>query len=205
MYASYNGASNHTTRVGNWQEELVLKEASGHNRSPDPLDPSFRTQGAQRCIEHTDRVEPADWKSSQSDAHQHPESRKDYVDIKKSINSRLKRHEDEWVKQAEQKIQNEEAERGKNDRVGRYDTQFSESFKRGDFGNERLPATNIADPQYHESTGVTIYSHAVTDKADHDAHYFKGSSGGGATVNFKRHTGFTNEIRDPSKTSSQAW
>lgn len=204
MFASYNGASNHTTRVGNWQEELVLKEASGHNRGPGG-NPAKHLQGSMRCIEHTDRVESSDWKSSQGDAHQHPASRKEYVDIKKSIKSRLKQHEEEWAKQADQDLQQEKDEMRKTERIGQYDTEFTQSFKRGSFGKERLPAKNDSDPHYTEGPASTLYSHAIAETTGHNAHYFKRSCDEGSVVSFKRNTGFTNDIRDPNKASSQAW
>ena len=83
MFSGYNKNELDQIRLGNWQEELALKETTGFNRGPKPGDSQFRGSYAQRVIEHTERTEPADYKSTAHGTHIHPSEFKTFIPLAK--------------------------------------------------------------------------------------------------------------------------
>jgi len=74
MFAGYNKVGLHGTRLGNWQEELALKDLTGHNRSPAPGSKDFNGNYGDRVITHSDAVAPHQYKSTALATHGDPKS-----------------------------------------------------------------------------------------------------------------------------------
>ena len=62
-------ASVDSVRIGNWQEELALKRATGVARAPKAGPETHATSFKARLIEHSARVESRDWCSTMHAAH----------------------------------------------------------------------------------------------------------------------------------------
>ena len=115
MFSGYNKNELDQIRLGNWQEELALKETTGFNRGPKPGDSQFRGSYAQRVIEHTERTEPKDYESTAHGTHIHPSEFKTFVPMAKSgkrtaiLQSKFRDAIDEEIKAeeaAEEKLRN---------------------------------------------------------------------------------------------------
>ena len=53
------------TRAGNWLEENVLEEVTGVKKY-DAKDPAMKTMTYTRCIVHTEKTDPKDYRSVQA-------------------------------------------------------------------------------------------------------------------------------------------
>lgn len=223
MYAGYNKVDVHGTRLGNWQEELALKEMTGYNRSPAPGSKDFTKAGsmATRTIEHTDRVEPANYKST---VHAHHKDPKEYTAfaIPNDEGARTASRRQAQFDQVEAEFSEMANTKALEAKMGDYRTVHIDSFARppeslytdalagarakktaGAGGN--AVTTSAADfgdhigKPYHEGDAVTIYSESRLSGENRFP-----LTGAGHRQPFGRSSNFTNEIQDPTKSHAEA-
>jgi hypothetical protein len=154
-------------RVGNWFEELKLKEETGIRFYPDPQDKKSTLLTRSRCIDHTDQILPKDYatvtKTTLPDPRTHPGFRKH-----DTVGPRQRMIEDTLKKSIEDEIARKTTQDFHDSRKLTYLTTTKESFDKAGFQptlrtndlNVRIPTRNT---NYSTDSTITYYSHAIKD------------------------------------------
>ena len=212
MFSGYNKNELDQIRLGNWQEELALKETTGVNRGPKPGDSQFRGSYAQRVIEHTERTEPKDYESTAHGTHIHPSEFKTFVPMAKS-GKRTAILQSKFRDAIDEEIKAEEAAEEKLRNTFYHETLCRASYTRpaeGEYVANRKtlkPKKSACEPparaddfeakSVFDDVATTIYEDAVELGK---AHRFVGAGHlDSASGSFGKNTSFTADIHDPVK------
>lgn len=148
---------------GNWQEELVLEKETGIRLYPDPRDKTTSLMTTQRCITHSDRVEPKDWNTVNRDTFLIPSNHRDFISSdgkgprQRAYEARLRKQVDDEIKTKEEIAYAEKM-------APRFETESTVNFAKEGFetksleGPKRLLTFNA---EYANQEAVTYYSHSV--------------------------------------------
>ena len=211
MFSGYNkndGLDN--IRLGNWQEELALKETTGFNRGPKPGDKAFRGTYAQRVIEHTERTEPKDYKSTAKGTYMNPSEFKTFVPMASS-GKRSQARQRAFAAQIDEEIKAEALEEEAVRQTFYHETLCRASYTRPD---EEVYVTNLKTlkPKHTDSepsasiegfeaksvfddTATTIYADSVMAGNNQ----FPLTENHSVSGPFGKTTHFTNDIHDAAK------
>lgn len=159
-----NGQS---VRIGNWYEELKLKEETGIRYYPNP-----KAQGASlltqaRCIVHTEQTLPKNYTTTTRSTIIDPKTHPEFGNIRSSVGPRQARLEASLRKMVDEEVENKTRAEFKESRKLAYTTSTKDSFTRDNFTptlrendlTVRLPTRNT---NYATESPVTIYSYAAT-------------------------------------------
>lgn len=193
---AYNQTSNgQSVRIGNWLEELKLKEETGVRFYPNPKTKDSSLLTRSRCITHTERTEPKDYSTISRDSMRDPRSYPSSAHLtsagprKKLLESMLR---DEVESEMQQKADREYTE----SRRGEYRTTSSQWFKNEGFRptlRENDPSVRVStqNASYSTDTAITFYSHALkqpNERINFPATFV------GSTNPFSRHNAFSADI-----------
>ena len=210
MFSGYNKNELDQIRLGNWQEELALKETTGFTRGPKPGDSQFRGSYAQRVIEHTERTEPADYKSTAHGTHIHPSEFKTFVPLAKH-GKRAAMLQQTFREAIDEEIKAEEAADEKLRNTFYHETLCAASYtrppadvylenmkklkpKKSDF-EAKAAVGDFEAKSVFDDTATTIYADSVS-KGDNQFPLTEDRSVSGP---FGKTTHFTNDIHDAPK------
>lgn len=213
MYSNYNKNQYTATRLGNWQEELALKDLTGYNRAAGPKDPNFTRQQHLRVVDHTDKVEAADYISTQAISHKEPSQFKLYVQPA-SNGVRSKSKMDQWKAEVEDEFKQREADRLAATKAGTFVSHKQEQFvaapKETYLAARGFKVLRPKDPEdpvpkmeeqpYHAGETITMYTDALNGNTGRFPMTFRMNS----TNGFLRSSAFTNDIRDSAKYNCEA-
>jgi len=152
-------------RIGNWQEELKLKEETGIRFYPEP---TIRENGLltkTRCIVHSDQMNPKDYISVTHDTIRNPSTNPAALRVE-SKGPRMKRFESETRAKIENDLKAQATLDFHESRKLSYSTSFKEFHSRPDFSpslKENDPSVRVPTKTTSYSTDepITIYSYAV--------------------------------------------
>jgi hypothetical protein len=184
-------AAGQHVRVGNWFEELKLKEDTGIRYFAPQQDRTKSYLTKDRCITHTERLEPKDYKSTTHETIIPPQSRPEYEWSKRKVGPRQQLLQEKLTAMVEaeynERLIQSTIEANKVDFI----TESKSKFAREGFqskgpkleGSQRLlkAAMTRDDP-------ITIYSHAVKFKGKID---FPSTFVASASNPFAKNAGFT--------------
>eukprot|EP00953_Heterococcus_sp_UTEX-ZZ885_P020665 11553-Heterococcus_DN1.PRE.3 len=77
MLSSYNQRGPTKVLLGNWQEERMMLQMTGVNRCADPKNKEVFLKNGIRVLEHTEREEPRNYRSTASTCYKNPASAPD--------------------------------------------------------------------------------------------------------------------------------
>ena len=164
----YNTSKNgQSVRIGNWYEELRLKEETGIRFYPEPKTKEASLLTKSRCIVHTEQLLPKDYTTVTRTTIIDPKTHPEYGNIRSTVGPRQARLEATLRKQVDEEVENKTRAEFKESRKLAYTTLSKESFSKANFTptlrendlTVRLPTRNS---NYATDSAVTIYSHAVT-------------------------------------------
>lgn len=168
----YNQTSKgQSVRIGNWFEELKLKEDTGIRFYPNPKAKDSSLLTKERCIVHTEQMDPRDYTSvsraSIIDPRKHPDSK--YTT--QAVGPRKMRFETTVKKMIEDDVQQRNKSDFEQSRKLSYSTTNGETFFKPGFANSlrdndidvRLPTRNT---DYSTDDAITIYSYKVQDTTE---------------------------------------
>lgn len=155
-------------RVGNWFEELKLKEDTGIRYYPDPTNRGTSLLTKSRVIEHTDRVNPKDYTTVTRSTLVDPRVITANEKKPDPYGPRRKQFENSIKKSIEDEIERKNAADFTESRRLTYMTATKETFTKPNFMSSlkendisvRLPTKNA---NYTTDNAVTLYSHAIAD------------------------------------------
>lgn len=212
MFSGYNknAHGNNQIRLGNWLEELALKETTGFNRGPKPGSKAFHQSYAKRVIEHTERTEPKDYKSTAHGTHIHPGEFKTFVPMASS-GARSRSRQRDFAAQIDREIEDEKLDEEKLRNTFYHETLCAASYTRPDESvyaktletlkpkhTACLPAESAGDfeaKSVYDDTATTIYADAVSVNNNQ----FPLTSNASASGPFGKTSHFTNDIHDAAK------
>ena len=197
---TYNQAAHSgQVRIGNWFEELKLKEETGIRFYPSPTDKKNSLLTKARCIVHTDQVLPKNYTTENRDALVIPQKHPEYrgpVRGPKSLGPRRMLLEEKINREVEEEFSAKEKAQFEETRKTDYSTLNRSSYTKENFesslkerdANSRIPTRTAG---YITETPVTVYSHAYqSGKVGNFPCTFVGS------VNpFKKSNAFSADIR----------
>lgn len=166
---SYNTSTNgQSVRIGNWFEELKLKQETGIRFYPSPKDRETSLLTKARCITHTDQVLAKDYTTITRTTVIDPKTHPEYGNYKPKVGPRQQRLENTLKQMVEDEIEKKAAQDFQESRKFGYSTLSQESFTKENFtptlkvndATMRFPTRNA---NYSTDTAVTYYSHAVSD------------------------------------------
>jgi hypothetical protein len=182
---------------GNWQEELVLERETGVRFYPDPTDRSTSLLTNSRCIIHSEREHPKDYKSAQHRTYTDLKLHKDYISSdgkgprQRLIEDRLKQ---QVVDEVQKKKDDDYAEKFQ----PRYATENTSHYTRGGFSTTEIGARTKRFPTHHANyatdEAITFYTHAV--KTTGDANFPCTAMPSGQNI-FAKNAAFSTDIRNP--------
>ena len=186
-------------RRGNWFEELALYKDTGVRYYPDPRDRSTSLLTTGRCIVHTERMEPKDYKSTTNSDIRIPQQHKDFIHAGGDIGPRQRLEEERIRKQimSETKKRDDDAEAEKF--IPRYETEKDLLHASGTTvskQNTRVPTFNT---NYSNDRAITFYSDAV-NKGNVSFPVTFVSAGSNA---FNRNAAFSSDIRDTNPKAAE--
>jgi hypothetical protein len=100
----YNQTGRGQVRVGNWLEELKLKEDTGIRFYADPSKKESSLLTKSRCIEHSARTDPKEYVSISHSTLRNPKADSSYQKLD-YIGLRFKRFESTMKQEIEEKVQ----------------------------------------------------------------------------------------------------
>jgi Ca2+-binding EF-hand superfamily protein len=165
----YNQTEKGQVRIGNWLEELKLKEDTGIRFYPDPNKKENGVLSKARCIVHTDQMNPRDYISTTQLTLREPKKDPTYLVVEK-VGPRYKRFENTIKAEIEENLKTKSDLAFQESRRLSYATEtkdflqkqgFTPSLKENDY-RVRVPTKTSS---YSTDTAVTIYSHAVSHPA----------------------------------------
>lgn len=195
--SSYNqSAKAQSVRVGNWFEEIRLRDDTGVRYYPNPTDRSNSLLTKSRCIEHSDRVHPKDYTTVSKSTLPDPRTYK--VDRKYDVvGPRTKLREESFKKAIDEELERKATNDFNESRRLTYLTASKESFTKANFtptlrendSSIRMPTKNA---NYTSDNAITIYSHAVQDPKQK---IFFPVSFVGSTNPFRRNNFYSADVR----------
>ncbi len=164
---SYNlSTKGENVRIGNWFEEIRLKQDTGIRFYPDIKDKKGSLMTQSRCITHTEQTLPKDYSSNTRDTIVVPQKHADYRDKKTAQGPRASRMEEKIRSEIEKEYKARELNDFNETRKTNYATATKDSF--GD--NSFVPTLRENDPtlriptrtsNYSTDPAITYYSHMV--------------------------------------------
>lgn len=161
---AYNLSSNgESVRIGNWFEELRLKEETGIRFYPSPKDQTGKLLTQSRCISHTDRIEPKDYTSINRESLKVPQNHPEYK-IQKSIctvgprrkllEERIRCEVDEGFKQTVRDAETKS-------RCTAYISSTKDDFRLQHKEQQTQSRLFTKNTDYSTDQAVTFYSHSL--------------------------------------------
>lgn len=152
-------------RVGNWFEELKLKEETGIRFYPEPTNRENSLLTKTRCIVHTAQTDPKEYKSVTHSTLRDPKTDPTYLVVDK-VGPRFRRFENTVKSEIEDKVQKQTAADFKESRRLSYTTETRERISKAGFKptlkendlNVRIPTKTT---NYATDNAITFYSHAI--------------------------------------------
>lgn len=194
--ASYNlSANGQSVRVGNWFEELKLKEDTGIRFYAPPSAKNSSLLTKSRCIEHTDKVEPKEYttvtRETLKDPRTYPVSSQSGA-----VGPKRRLLESTMRAQVEDELRRKAESEYKESRIVDYTTSGNQWYKQDGFRSslrENDPNARIAthNASYSTDTAVTYYSHALknpNERVSFPATFV------GSTNPFSRHNAFSVDV-----------
>ena len=170
MSNSYNLTSKgESVRIGNWFEELKLKEDTGIRFYPSPTDRKTSLLTQERCITHTDQQHPRDYSSTTRDTIVRPDVHHNSEQNSSKLGPRQKRFEEKLRAQIEDEFKQKEQHDFTETRKINYQSTtqagyLHPAFETGvnDKGNSSyIPTKNT---NYSTDSAVTYYSHVIANQ-----------------------------------------
>ncbi|RYG62424.1 hypothetical protein EON64_17870, partial [archaeon] len=196
MTAYNQSANGQSVRIGNWFEELKLKEDTGIRYYAPPKAQKSLNLTQQRCIDHTERLEPKNYNTITRETLIDPRNHPTASQVRSTVGPRQRRLEATIKDEVEYEIRQKEAAEYKESRLVDYSTTGRASFTRSGFKESlRLDdpgaRVNTRTSSYATDSAITIYSHALknTNERVHFPATFVGS-----TNPFSRHNAFSADI-----------
>ena len=183
-------------RIGNWFEEIRLKQDTGIRFYPDIKDKKGSLMTQSRCITHTEQTLPKDYSSNTRDTIVVPQKHADYRDKKTVQGPRASRMEEKIRSEIEKEYKARELNDFNETRKTNYATATKDSFGNNSF----VPALRENDPtlriptrtsNYSTDPAITYYSHMVNQS---DGHVSFPASFVGSTNPFKKSAAFSSDI-----------
>lgn len=158
-------------RIGNWQEELRLKQETGIRFYPEPTVRENSLLSKTRCIVHTEQTLPKDYISVTRDTIRDPKTNPAAVKIE-TMGPRMKRFESQVKTKIDSDLKMQATFDFHESRKLTYSTAFKDDHCLANFQptlKENNPFIRVPTKTTSYSTDepVTIYSHAVRD-TDHE-------------------------------------
>jgi len=147
------------TRAGNWFEENVLEEYTGVAKF-DIKDPSMKTLTTQRCIEHTERTDPKNYKSVQAECIQNPRLNPEFELLKDKVGPRRAKLENEMKEMVETQFSQTQAAAYTANRKVEYVSEYGRNFHQ-EGGSKDLPARANLSSNYVTDQPITFYTDSV--------------------------------------------
>lgn len=197
---TYNHAAHSgQVRIGNWFEELKLKEDTGIRFYPSPTDKKNSLLTKDRCIVHTDQLLPKDYSSVTRDTlippQSHPEFR-GFSNGSKAVGPRRLMIENTIRAEVDEEFSKKDQHKRDEARKTDYRTVYKSTFTKDNFeaslkefdATSRIPTKNAG---YVTEPPITYYSYATAKGvgADFPCTFV------GSTNPFKRNNAFTSNIR----------
>lgn len=161
----YNQTGRGQVRVGNWFEELKLKEDTGIRFYPEPSKRENSLLTKSRCIEHSARLDPKEYISVTNATLRDPKKDASYL-VVDNVGPRFRRFERTAKQDIEENVKQQTIRDFNESRRVAYESEakatmskpgFTASLKENDF-SIRIPTRNS---NYSTDRAVTFYSHAV--------------------------------------------
>lgn len=197
---AYNTGAAGAVRVGNWQEELVLRDTTGIRFAPNPKDRQTSLLTKARVIDHTDRTEPKKFQSNVQSTIQDPRQHPDFVGSKKPaprkmlMEARMRAQVEEEVKKKLDDAQTEKM-RPEYDTINRSSFCKPENFSESMVLNNPDVKIQTKSKNYSVESATTYYGYAVEKgrgTLNFPVTYIQ------STVHpFRRTNAFSADIRDP--------
>lgn len=191
---SYNLTSKgEHVRIGNWQEELALKENTGIRFYPNPKDRALSTITQERCITHTDQLKPKDYQSTLRNTIGDPTLHPEYKKERSVLGPRQRRLEEEMRLSVEREFEEKATALFAETRKVDYESTTQAGYLHPPFRRSVDPKGAVdriatKNANYSTDQAITYYSHVV-DTPGLKANFpttFVGSSNP-----FKKHCPFT--------------
>ena len=147
------------TRAGNWFEENVLEEYTGVAKF-DITDPSMKTLTTKRCIEHTERTHPSDYKSVQAECIQNPRLNPEFELLKDKVGPREAKLEREMRDKVETDFKQTQAAAYTANRKVEYVSEYGRNFLQ-EGASRDLPANANMTSNYVSDNAISFYSDSV--------------------------------------------
>lgn len=155
-----------SVRVGNWQEELKLKEDTGVRYYPDPHVKANSLLTRSRCIDHTDRIDPKNYTSVTKSTIVDPKTQATFIAPK--VGPRQAKLESTLRKQVEDEVMTKTSRDFIESRKLTYATLTKDSFIKSGFKPTlRENDITVREPtrttNYSTDIPITYYSYAIKD------------------------------------------
>lgn len=166
----YNQTGRGQVRVGNWFEELKLKEDTGVRFYPEPSKKESNLLTKTRCIEHSAKLNPKEYISVTHATLRDPKTDPSYLVVDQK-GPRFRRFENTVKQEIEDKVQQQTTAAFHESRRVDYESEakstmmktgFKASLKENDF-SFRIPTKTS---NYSTDNALTFYSYAVDKNAN---------------------------------------
>mmetsp|Transcript_15830 Transcript_15830/g.14326 ORF Transcript_15830/g.14326 Transcript_15830/m.14326 type:complete len:434 (+) Transcript_15830:60-1361(+) len=178
-------------RIGNWFEELKLKEETGYRFQPPQTDKSFSLLTKDRCITHTEHLNPKDYKSTVQSTITPPQAHDQYKWMQTKIGPREKLLDKQRKDTVDKQFEYETMKFNEESRIVDYTSDYKSNFKSSmPLNNKTFEIKKLTTKvgNYITDTPITIYSDAIMN--DKSSFHFPATSVG-STNPFGRHSGFS--------------
>eukprot|EP01035_Chromulina_nebulosa_P019342 gene19342-25207_t len=178
-------------RIGNWFEELKLKEETGYRFQPPQTDKSFGLLTKDRCITHTEQLNPRDYKSTVQSTITPPQAHDQYKWMQTKIGPREKLLAKQRKDTVDKQFEYETTKFNEESRIVDYTSDYKANFKSSTpLNNKTFEIKKLTTKvgNYITDTPITIYSDAVIN--DKSSFHFPATFVG-STNPFGRHSGFS--------------
>lgn len=148
-------------RAGNWFEENALETYTGVSKF-DITDKKMGTLTKNRCIEHTERTDPKDYKSVQAECIQNPRLLPDFKLLQDKVGPRTAMLEASMRKTVETQFSETQAAAYTANRKVEHTSEYNRSYcARGDGESKDLPANYSPTSNYAMDNSITFYQDSV--------------------------------------------
>eukprot|EP01039_Chlorochromonas_danica_P000024 gene22-27_t len=195
--ASYNQTTNgQSVRIGNWFEELKLKEDTGVRYYPPPSAKSSSLLTKARCIEHSDRIDAKQYTTVTRDTLKDPRQHPQFTNRANACGPKQRLLENSIRAEIEAEIKRKAEAEYKESRVVDYTTTGKQWYAREGFRaslreNDPTVRVQTSNSSYSTDTAITYYSHAL--KNPNERVSFPATFVGSVNP-FSRHNAFSVDI-----------
>lgn len=148
-------------RAGNWFEENALEAYTGIAKF-DAKDKKLGAMTKNRCIEHTERTDPKDYKSVMAGCIQNPRLLPEYKLLQDKVGPRTAMLEAEMKKTVETQFTETQAAAYTANRKVEYISEYGRGFcARGDGESKDLPANYSPTSNYAMDNAISFYTDSV--------------------------------------------